>query len=267
MKTSNKILSIYLPLLALGLFLLSPTAQAQVEDKNAARVDTSNAGLVVKVAPGELLPVSIKLANFGGGERVDVYITYSIFSSTGNDIYTTSETVAVETTANFVKTIQVPMEAQPGSYTARTSIIYAGQLVPGLAQFPFTIERKILGIFQSDFILFSGIISLVSIFMLLIGHALVKRGRLARSTPLDYSSIPHDKRAFFELISDTVLEMRQQVGEDAMEIAKRIEGLYIDDKTGRILKLTKSPSKIVADLALAYEQALNKKVSFFFRRS
>ncbi len=231
-----------------------------------SRVDTDSAGLVVKVAPGELLPISVKLSNFGGGKRVDVLVTYLIVTSAGKEIYSTTETVAVETTANFVKTIQVPFGTAPGIYTAKTSIVYQGQVVPAATQFPFTVERKILGIFQSDFFLYGGITTLVSIFMLALGHSLIKRSRRARFTPFDYSDIPHDQRTFYEILSDTIMEMRGRVGDDAINIAAHIDGLKIDKETGRVLAFTEHPSKIIATLVSEYEKLLGKKVSFSLRR-
>jgi len=247
--------------------LLAQVSQALDVTKNA-QVDTSNAGVVVKVAPGELLPIAVKLSNFGGGRRVDVLVEYSIISSTGEKIYSTNETVAVETTNNFIKTIQIPFGTGGGVYIAKTSIIYNGQLVPATTQFSFTIEKKILGIFQSDFILYGGIAILISIFMAALGHVLIKRRqRTMRLVPVDYSDVPHDTRVFYELISDTIMGMRQQVGESALDIAKQIEGLVIDEKTGRVLRLTTKPSKVVAELVSGYEKVLGKKVSFSFRNS
>lgn len=231
------------------------------------QVQTSGAGLVSRVAPGEFLPLSVKLLNFGNNNKVDVTISYKITDTLGKVIYSADETVAVETTATFVKTIQIPFETIPGRYIAKSSIIYLGQVTPATTEFPFTVERKILGIFQSDFLLFGGIISLVSILMLVLGRALVKRRRKVRSAPLDYSEIPSDKRVFYELISDTIMTMRLKVGERALDIAKQIGDLSIDEKTGRVLKLTGQPSKVIAELVLGYEKALGEKVSFSFRRS
>src|ERR1700690_600530 len=85
--------------------------------------DSTSTSLDVKVAPGELLPVSVKLANFGSTQRVDVTITYSIDSAAGVEIYKTSDTVAVDTTNNFVKTIQIPFGAAPGVYAEKTAIV------------------------------------------------------------------------------------------------------------------------------------------------
>lgn len=230
-----------------------------------AQVDTSNAGIVMKVAPGELLPISVKLSNFGGGKRVDVLIEYSIFSSAEEKIYSTNETVAVETTNNFIKTIQIPFETANGIYTAKTSIIYNGQLVPATTQFNFTVERKILGLFQSDFFLYGGITLIVSIFVLLTGYLLIKHGRKTRFTPLDYSNISHDKRIFYEILSDTIMQMRERVGDDAIHIATNIDGLKIDKENGKVLAISENPSKIIATLVSEYEKILGKKVSFSLR--
>jgi len=264
-KSLNNIALICLVTATVGFFMLS-VAFAQADATKNAQVDTSNAGLVVKVAPGELLPISVKLSNFGGNNRVDVLVTYGIFANTGDKIYSTSETVAVETTASFIKTIQIPFNTAPGTYIAKTSITYGGQLVPATTEFPFTVERKVFGLFQTDFYRYGGITLLVSIFMLVFGRSLIKRRRAMRFTPFDYSSVPHDQRTFYEILSDTIMQMRGRVGDDALKIAADISGLKIDAETGRVLALTQSPSKIIATLVSEYEKLLGKKVSFSFRR-
>lgn len=244
----------------------SSSVFAQANPSSNAQVATSNTGTAVKVAPGELLPIAVKLSNFGGGSRVDVFIQYAIIANSGTEISSTSETVAVETTANFVKTVQIPSSTTPGTYTAKTSITYQGQLVPATTQFTFTVERKILGLFQSNFLLYGGITLAVSICMIGIGYALIKRRRANRFTPFDYSNIPHNKRTFYEILSDTIMEMRERVGDDALRIAANIEGLKIDPKNGRVLAMTEHPSKIIATLVSEYEKNLGKKVSFSFRK-
>jgi hypothetical protein len=232
---------------------------------NSALFDVVSEPVKVRVAPGDILPVPVKLSNFGGNNRVDVLIEYSILSSSGEKVYTTNETVAVETTANFVRTIQIPFNTPFGIYTARTSITYKGQLVPATSEFSFTVERRIFGLFQSDFYLYGGITLLLSIIMLALGRILVKRARKTRSTLLDYSNIADDKRIFYEILSDTIMQMRQRVGDDALVIASNTEGLKINKKDGRIIALTEKPSKVIATLVADYEKLLGKKVSFFFR--
>jgi hypothetical protein len=231
-----------------------------------AQVDTSSAGLATKVAPGELLPISIKLSNFGGNSKVDVLLKYGIFSNTGSEIYSTSDTVAVETTANFVKTIQIPFGTNEGIYTAKTSVSYQGQLVPATTQFSFIVEPKIFGLFKRDFFLYGGITIFVSFFVLLLGYILVKRHRRGRFTVFDYSNIPHSERTFYEILSDTIMQMRGRAGDEALIIASQIDGLKVDKETGRVLSIDENPSKIIATLVYEYEKFLGKKVSFSFRK-
>lgn len=242
-----------------------PMAFAQTNSTNAAPTDTQSTGLIARVAPGETLPVAVKLSNFGGGQRVDVLVRYELVAGSGRVISSTSETVAVETTANFVKTIAVPVATAPGTYTAKTFITYPGQLVPAISQFTFTVERKIFGLWTSDFYLYGGATLILGGMMLALGHVLIKRSRATRWATLDYSDVPHETRTFYEIISDTIMEMRERVGDDALLIAENVDGLTVDTNTGRVLALTARPSKIIATLVYEYERVLGKKVSFSFR--
>lgn len=231
-----------------------------------AEVKTESGTLISRVAPGEFLPLSIKLLNFGGGQKVDVIIEYKIFDKNGNTVLSENETVAVETTASFVKLLQIPLDAPSGEYVARSSILYQDQVVPATAQFSFTVERKIAGIFLSQFILYSGITLLIGVAFAVVSRLVIKRRRTTRFSPHDYSNISKDKRLFFELISDTIMQMRRRVGDEALDIAMEIKGLKIDEE-GRVLTIQKSPSKIIALLVLAYEKSLGQKVSFSMRQT
>jgi hypothetical protein len=232
----------------------------------APQVQTTGAGLVSKVAPGEFLPLSVKLVNFGASNRVDVGISYEIIDARGFKIYSAKDTVAVETTANFIKTIQIPFDAAPGRYIARSSIVYPDQTAPAATEFPFAVERKILGFFQSEFYFYGGITLLISAIAGIASHLWVRRRRATRLEFMDYSDIPGNMRTFYEILSDTIIQMRQRVGDDALFIAANIDGLKIDAKTGRVLALTEKPSKIIATLVSEYEKVLGKKVSFSFRK-
>jgi len=232
---------------------------------NSSEVQTSGAGLISKVAPGEFLPLSVKLLNFGNGNKVDVTITYKINNFNGKEIYSATETVAVQTTATFVKTIQIPFETIPGRYIAHSSIVYQDQPTPASTEFPFIVERKIFGLFQNDFYLYGGIVLLVSIIVGIVSHLWIKHRRATRLVSADYSDISHDKRIFFEILSDTIMGMRERVGDKALIIAMNIDGLKINRETGRVLALTEHPSKIIAALVSEYENLLGKKVSFSLR--
>lgn len=219
-------------------------------------VRSSGDTLISRVAPGEFLPISIKLLNFGNSKRVDVDVLYQIYDSAQNEIYATHDTVAVETTASFVKTIQIPYSTAPGEYTVFSSVTYQGQKVPATTRFPFTVEQKIIGLFKDQFYLYGGITLAISLLAGVVGHIWIKRRRLTRSEIFDYSDVPHDERVFYEIISDTILEMRQHIGDRALNIASDIDGLKIDQNTGRVLNIKQNPSKIVSELMAQFKVSL-----------
>jgi len=233
---------------------------------HAAEVQTSSGNLVTRVAPGELLPVAVKLTNFGGGSRVDVTIDYRILNEKGEAVITEKETVAVETTASYIKVIQIPRDIAPGNYTAESSIVYQGQKVPATASYQFTIERKILGLFETQFIIYGIITFFVGIASVIASRLIKKKLRVSRIAPHEYTDIPKEERIFYEIVSDIIAQMRQRVGDKALDIAKSIDDLEIDENSGRVLKIKKSPAKIIALLILKYEKTLGKKVSFSFPR-
>lgn len=102
--------------------------------------------------------------------------------------------------------------------------------------------------------------------MLALGSFLFRHSRKVRYALLSYSSVPSDKRIYFEILSDTIMQMRTRVGDDALKIAENIEGLKINKETGRVLSFAEHPSKIIATLVSEYEKLLGQRVSFSFRR-
>jgi len=228
-------------------------------------IEASNL-FVTKVAPGEFLPISIKVLNFGGPERIDVTITYYIFNDRDEEVYQSTETVAVETSSTFTRIAQIPFGSKPGNYVAKASIVYKGQSDPAVTQFPFVVEEKIFGLFKTDFYRYNIIFLPVSLFMLWVGYGMVKRRKLSRLSPFNYEKIDQDKRIYFEIISDTITEMRLRVGDRALEVASSIHGLKINKKSGEVLEITEQPFKVIALLVSGYENVLGQKVSFSFRK-
>ena len=251
-------LAIYGSFLCIAILLFSvPFSFVEETSPSAydAQMQTSGAGLLSKVAPGEALPISMKLLNFGSRKRVDATVTYEIVNRRGNTIYAAEETVAVETTASFVKTIQIPEETLPGTFMAKTSIVYPGQLAPVESSFPFKVERKIAGLFQSDFYRYGAMALVLSLMTGFLSHVLVRKQHTHRLDPHDYADVPEEKRIFYEMISDMLMEMRYRIGNRALEIGKQVDHLVIDENTGKVLDLKADPADIVADLIRLYEKA------------
>ncbi|PCI21337.1 hypothetical protein COB64_00440 [Candidatus Wolfebacteria bacterium] len=233
----------------------------------AAQVKTDTGNLISRVAPGDFLPISVKLINFGSGRRVDVTITYQIFDARNIAVIQETETVAVETTASFVKFIQIPKDFSSGSYVAASSIAHEGQEVPATSSFQFDVEKKFGGIFVSQLIIIGIITLAIGLAFAVVSRLILKKYRSSRFVPHDYSHILKDDRLFYEMISDTIMQMRHRVGDTAIDLASDIDGLTIDDNTGEVLKITKNPAKIIALLVLRYENELGEKVSFDLRKT
>jgi len=78
-----------------------------------------------KVELGAELLANVKLINLGSSGRVDVLMVYEIKDVDDKPIITKKETVAVETQANFVRTFDIPQDAETGAYKIYAKIIYA----------------------------------------------------------------------------------------------------------------------------------------------
>lgn len=250
---------------SIGVLIILSFSHSAIAKEHSAEVEASGGSFVLRVAPGETLPVSLKLLNFGGSRRIDVSVTYEIFDRNEVRVLREVETVAVETTASFVKKLPIPVNTSPGAYTARTSILYPGQVAPATSQFGFTVERKIVGIFISQLLLYAGITLGVGILFGLVGRFLIHRIRRSRVKPYDYSDVSKEDRLYYELVSDTIMQMRLRVGDDALLMAKTITELEIDSE-GKVLNITKNPAKIMALLVLLYEKNFGKRVTIFQRK-
>jgi hypothetical protein len=265
-KNLRKIKLSVLASLVLIIFSAWRAPQILAAEPKTSGVETGSGKLISKVAPGEFLPISVKLINFGEGKRVDVDVDYQLLNSNSVIVFSQSETVAVETTASFVKNIQIPLDLPPGKYTASSKITYQGQEVPATSKFEFTVERKIAGIFASQLILYGTVTVLVGIAFAVLSRLIIKR-RVIRGAPQEYSEVPKKERIFYEIISDTITQMRSYVGDRAIQIAAKIDGLVINEDNGRVLKINKDPAEIVALLILRYQKSFGKKMTFSPRKS
>ncbi len=225
-------------------------------------VDTTSESASNRIAPGEFLPVSVKLTNFGSKKRIDVTIDYKIFDATSRQVYSESETVAVETTAQFVKRVQLPYNLRGGFYQFSTILHYPYQEQPAISAFSFLVEEKIAGFFKSDFIFYSVLVILLILVTVFITHALVRYKRSYGIITYDYSNKPKHEIIYYEILSNIITQMRLHIGDDAIKIAKDIPDLKINDKNGLIIDIASDPAKIIALLVFRYESLLGRPLSF-----
>ncbi len=242
------------------IFILSPIlfwANHFVLAQELSKIEVTTIDQFQKIAPGESLPVSMKLFNMGGSGRVDVEITYRIEDAQKNVITEELETVAVETTASFIKQVKIPPDLKPGKYFVSADMKYPDQKVPAVSRMPFQIEYKFLGFFLDQFIILGSVIIAGVVLILLVVYFINKNRRIVVSQ-FDYKKVPDNLRPYYELISDIILTMRLHLGDKAMEIANGIIGLKVANN-GEVLALEKEPMEIVTLLTMQYEKNLGYK--------
>lgn len=144
-------------------------------EREESRIQGEGKELVTRLAPGEFLPISVELTNYGGGDVVDVLITYRLLDENDAIMLTINETIPVETSTRFTKVIQIPDNMPPGKYVVESSIVYEGQDIFSVSNYKLSIERKIAGIFVSQFIIYGILTLLIGIEFIVIHRLLVKK--------------------------------------------------------------------------------------------
>lgn len=232
----------------------------------ASSIDASLENEESVVAPGDFLTVSVKLVNFGSQNRVDVVSSYKIFDNLDKEVYSESETVAVDTTASFIKRIHLPQDILPGFYTAKVILQYPYQVDPAESEFQFEVEEEILGVFKSHLILYFIILFIFVVCIIFVTYLFVGRKKSTAIIFHDYSNKPKTEIIYYEILSDIISQMRLRAGDDALEIAKNIPDLEINEKNGNIINIKNNPAKIIALLISRYEELLGQRVSFGLRQ-
>jgi hypothetical protein len=86
--------------------------------------------------PGEKLKYQVTLYNLGLTKRVDVFINYSVKSVEADKVVATDkETMAVETSLSFLRTIDIPEKTEPGLYTIEAVAWYENKSASSVASF------------------------------------------------------------------------------------------------------------------------------------
>jgi len=262
-KTYNIILFLLLTLINFSV------VKAENNESNISVLSENSSN---RIAPGEFLPISLKLVNFGSEKRIDVVINYKIFNNADKDVflqkevYSESETVAVETTASFVKRIQLSYNFKPGLYNLVTVVNYPYQEDPAVSKTPFLVEEKFGGFFKSDLKIYLIFFLITTIAVIIVAvfavYILTRRKRSHNIVYYDYSDKPKDQIVYYEILSDIVFQMRLRIGDKAIQVAKDTPGLEINEKTGQIINIKQDPAKIISLLIAHYEELTGQPLSF-----
>jgi len=96
-----------------------------------------------EVLPGEKILGEISIYNLGGKDRVDVELDYIIKDKNNITIVSLSDTIAVETRTNFIKSILIPSDTPTGKYIFYVRVKYDSKIASASAFFD-VVEYKVL---------------------------------------------------------------------------------------------------------------------------
>ncbi len=249
----------------LGLFFMTQSySSAQQEDLVSALSTNGKIG-VEKVAPGGKLPVQVQLINFGSpNERVDVTLRYSI-ERDGAVVLESKETVAVQTTASFLREIIMPDSFTPGVYQMNLDVSYRNQIYPAISQVQFNIEKKIFGFFWSQWSPALVFFFIPPIFFFIF---LWRRKNRVSTLNRNYSHIPITQRTYYEIIHDIIDSIHYHVGDQKMmRIIESIPGIDFDQDKGLISNIEGPAEVLVAQIMHEYENIIGKKANVITKRT
>lgn len=223
-----------------------------------ALVSTSGQLTVQTLAPGEELPLQVQLLNFGTpDERVDVTLFYVVSDAEGGSIIQKTETVAVQTTASFIRNLQIPESVKSGVYYIDLTVQYKEQRFPAISRAQFNVKKSFLGFYVHDWLP-----SLVFLLIPFILFFVFKKRTTVISVSRDYSAVDISQRMYYEIIHDIIQSLHYHVGDrEISKIIKDIPGLVVNQDTSHIESLSGSIPVIIARLLEKYELTVGEKAN------
>lgn len=231
----------------------------------AANVDIKITEKYTNVSAGERLYFNVDIKYPENTSRKDLRLNYEILKD-GKIIAQSNNLKAIETQLSFADFIVIPENATDGLYFIKAKVSdYENFNKEVSASFnivkPAGIQIK--GYFLITFIavIFIGVI----LFIIQI-YTTKKVGRTGRFAPHEYPNLPKRERLFYEIISDLIMQAHYRIGDKALELSGKIDGLIIDKENGRILEINRDPSEIIAMLVLEYERHFGAELKFMPRK-
>lgn len=215
-----------------------------------------------EVSGGDRLYFEVEIKYPENSKRKDLRLEYQIIEN-GELIASEKVLRAIETQTSFLDYIVVPKSAKAGIKELRVIVADYQELNDEVfATFRVLKSENKTGarFFPIGFAFLAAIFAIYQVVLI------KRRIRIGRLAPHEYSEIPRERRIFYEIISDIIMQMRYHAGDKAIDIAEDIDDLAVDASSGRVLEIKKSPEKIIALLILKYEKMLGKKVNFMLRK-
>lgn len=117
----------------------------RVEYEREKLLDIKVEPITKEVIAGDTFKYQVTLYNLGLTKRVDVFINYTIKSvDTDKIIAVNHETMAVDTSLSFMRSIDIPEKTEPGLYTIEADAWYENSTAISIASFSIVKEPWII---------------------------------------------------------------------------------------------------------------------------
>jgi len=108
----------------------------RVEQEREKLLDVKVEAITKEVIAGEKLKYQVTLYNLGLTKKVDVLINYTVKRAETDELIAyDKETMAIETSSSFLRTITIPEPTEPGLYTIEAFVWYENQTASSVSSF------------------------------------------------------------------------------------------------------------------------------------
>ncbi len=146
----------------------------------------------LQIFPGEDVIANIKLFEIEKIGKVDVIIEYGIKDRGGNLITSEKETIAVESQANFVKSLKTPKDVEEGDYLFYINVEYNGQIASASEWFSIS-ESGISGIQIQQYMVFMVLVVMIVIVIILFREIRNIRSSIKKPYKIDEDILAREK--------------------------------------------------------------------------
>jgi len=133
------------------------------------------------VSPGKEVAANVELFNLGETGIIDLEVEYFIRNEEGETIVSEKETIAIETQANFVKTMQLPSDLEDGNYIFYVRTTYDDKVASASAWFEVIREPLLAPAFYKIILIIILIILLLIFLILFLLHRHKKHKKLSKA--------------------------------------------------------------------------------------
>lgn len=193
--------------------------------------------------------------------RKDLRLEYEIRKE-GELIAQSKVLKAIETQASFMDFIVIPESAEGGMHNIKVVISDYEDLKEEVSA-SFHVKKSGNEQLKTYFYILMGVIILVGV---MVGIQILVSRKLRTLIKVSSSSggmKSKDEKVYHDFIGGIVKQMYSNIGDNALQVANKVDGLKVDAKTGKIIDIKGNPAAIAATLVSKYQKISGNKISFF----